>query len=285
MPEVKMSAEEMASYYLRTHHEALIRDPQDQFIAVIGPGANRSVNSFTDFAHRLGMKRAFKFLERQWTSLANRSVLDLGCGRGRWSKEYAKRGANVTGADISQEAIKLLGEEMPQHRFISGDITALEFPPETFDVGNSVTVLQHMPHWKQKIALDRLARWIKRGGFVVLLENVLAFDALHVFPHHTNEWIGMVEAAGLRCVYHHGSNFEILFRVESRILRALRARRLSNNVTAPIVSERASPSFRGRMKSAAQSSLAAASFPLEWTCQWLPLVSSTHSVMIFEKPA
>jgi len=35
-------------------------------------------------------------------------VLDLGCGRGRWSKEYAARGARVTGVDISQEAISML---------------------------------------------------------------------------------------------------------------------------------------------------------------------------------
>src|SRR6185295_535556 len=98
MPELKMSAEEMANYYLQTHHDAVIRDVCDPLIAVIGPGSNRFVNSFTDYAHRLGMKKAFNFLERRWSSLANKSVLDLGCGRGRWSKEYANRGASVTGA-------------------------------------------------------------------------------------------------------------------------------------------------------------------------------------------
>jgi SAM-dependent methyltransferase len=285
MPEAKMSADEMANYYLRVHHEVLARDAHDSLSAVIGPDANGLVNSFTDFAHRLGMKRAFTFMESQWTSLAKRWVLDLGCGRGRWSREYAKRGANVTGVDISLEAIKLLADEMPQHHFISGDIAALKFPDQTFDLVNSVTVLQHMPDPKQEIALDHLSRWVKPGGFVVLLENVLAFDAPHVFPHHADGWIRMVENTGLRCVYCHGSNFEILFRVEGRMLRALRGGRLSKGTTIPSVSGNGTSSFRRRIKSTATSTLAAASFPVEWACQWLPLASPTHSVMIFEKPA
>src|ERR1700690_3569918 len=112
----KMSAEEMSDYYLHLHQEAVRRDRGDFLAAVIGPDAKMVVNRFTDFAHRLGMKRAFSVLENQCGSLSNRSVLDVGCGRGRWSKEFAARGARVTGVDISPEAISLLATEMPQHR-------------------------------------------------------------------------------------------------------------------------------------------------------------------------
>jgi SAM-dependent methyltransferase len=285
MPEIKMSAEEVASYYLRVHQEALKRDKCDRLGAVIGPDANPWVNRSTDFAHRLGMKNIFRILESQWGSLSHRSVLDLGCGRGRWSKEYARRGAELTGVDISAEAVSLLADEMPKHHFISQDITSLSFPDESFDIVNSVTVLQHMPDWKQRVALTLLSRWLKRGGYVVLLENVLAFDAPHVFPHRANEWIEMVEATGLKCVYRRGCNFEILFRIEGRMLRALRRGRLSKGTALPSVSGTGISSFKSRTKSAATSALALASFPVEWACQWLPLASPTHSVMIFEKPA
>jgi SAM-dependent methyltransferase len=230
------------------------------------------------------MKTAFRTLESKLGSLYGRAVLDLGCGRGRWSKEYARRGAKVTGVDISPEAIKLLAAEMPQHVFVSDDIAALDFPDQSFDVVNSVTVLQHMPDWKQAFAFDLLSRWVKPGGYVVLLENVLAFDEPHVFPHRADEWIEMVEATGLKCVYRRGSNFEVLFRLKGRVFRALRGGRLCRQMTVPSVPRTAVLSYKRRIKSAALNSLAAASFPVEWVCQKVPLATPTHSVMIFVKP-
>ena len=281
-----MSAEEMASYYLRVHLDVLTRDMRDDLSAVIAPGANRFVNRFTDFAHRLGMERAFKFLESQWTSLVNRSVLDLGCGRGRWSKEYARRGATVTGVDISPQAIRILMDEMPQHRFVSADIAAVEFPDQSFDIVNSVTVLQHMPDWKQRIALDHLSRWLKPGGFAVLLENVTAFDAPHVFAHYADDWIRMVETTGLKCRSCWGSNFEVLLNVEGRVSRFLRGSRLCEKGTIPSMLPAVEAiSLKDRIKWGARTFLAIVSFPLEWTCQKLPVAKPTHRVMIFSKQA
>jgi SAM-dependent methyltransferase len=279
----KMSAEEMASYYTRAHQQALKRDRDDPLTAVIGPDSTRWVNSFTDFAHRLGMKRAFAALDSNWGSLASRSVLDLGCGRGRWSKEYAARGAAVTGVDISEEAITILAKEMPEHCFIARDITALSFPDDSFDVVNSVTVLQHMPRCKQGTALDLAARWLKRGGYLVLFENVSAFDAPHVFPHSTEEWTAMVESTGLKRVYCWGSNFEVLFRLKGRIRRLLRGNRAYGDVALPSTSPPEASSMQRRIKSAAQAVLAGVSFPVEFASQRLQLAKATHSVMIFSK--
>jgi len=187
----------------------------------------------------------------------------------------------VTGVDISPEAISLLTNEMPQHRFISEDVAALNFPDQSFDVVNSVTVLQHMPKWKQQIALALVSRWVKRGGYVVLLENVLAFDAPHVFPHCTDEWIKMVEATGLKCVYYRGCNFEILFRVKGRVLQLVRGKPLPAGTTVPSVSPTETSSIKRRINFAIASVLAGVSFPVEWACQRMPLAKPTHSVMIF----
>jgi ubiquinone/menaquinone biosynthesis C-methylase UbiE len=283
MPKTKMSAEQMGAYYRQVHHEVIDRDARDPLSAVIGPDADPLVNRFVDYAHRLGMKRAFKTLENQLGSLNGREVLDLGCGRGRWSKEYAQRGARVTGADISPEAIRLLAHEMPQHCFIAGDITELSLPDQRFDVVNSVTVIQHMPEWKQRIAFDILSRWVKPGGFVVLLENVLAFDAPHVFPHPENEWIEMVETTGLRCVYRRGSNYEVLFRVKNRLSQVLRGDRPSGQMNVPAAPRTAGLSYKRTIKAGASNALAAASFPVEWACQTVPLATPTHSLMIFGK--
>jgi len=285
MPETKMSAEQMAGYYRRVHHEVLERDARDPLRAVIGPDASHLVNRFTDFAHRLGMKTAFMMLESRLGSLHGRSILDLGCGRGRWSKEYAKRGAKVTGVDISPEAINLVAAEMPQHAFVSADIATVDFPHRSFDVVNSVTVLQHMPDCKQRIVLNRISSWVRPGGYVVLLENVLAFDVPHVFPHRGEEWIERVEATGLRCIYRRGSNFEVLFRAKAHVIRALGGGRQSEQMTVPSVSvsRTAVPSYKRRIRLAALDAVAAASFPVEWACQKVPLATPTHNVMIFAK--
>ena len=66
------------------------------------------------------MKYAFRVLE-----VRNRSVLDLGCGRGRCLKEYAARGARVTGVDLSQEVISTVAGELLEHHFIAADIAEL----------------------------------------------------------------------------------------------------------------------------------------------------------------
>jgi SAM-dependent methyltransferase len=283
MPETKMSAEQMAAYYRQVHHEVIDRDAQDPLSAVIGPDADPLVNCFIDYAHRLGMDAAFRTLESKWGSLNGREVLDLGCGRGRWSKEYAKRGAKVTGADLSPEAIRLLAAEMPQHHFIAGDITELKLSDQQFDIVNSVTVAQHMPEWKQKVAFDLISRWVRPGGYVVLLENVLAFDAPHVFPHRENEWIEMVETTGLKCVYRRGSNYELLFKARGCLSQILRGKRPSGRNNIPTVPGPAERSSMHRIKAVASNALAIASFPVEWVCQRVPIATPTHSLLIFGK--
>jgi ubiquinone/menaquinone biosynthesis C-methylase UbiE len=276
-----MSADEMMRYYTRVHRDALDHDRRDSLAAVVGPDAGAWVNRFKDFAHRLGMRRAFRTLEHTWGSLGGRAVLDLGCGRGRWCKQYAARGATVTGSDISRDVIQVLREEMPQHRFIADDVAALIFPDESFDVVNSVTVLQHMPDWKQRIVLAQSARWVKRGGYLVLFENILGFNAPHVFPHLTQEWISMVEATGLQCSGHWGSNFEALFKLYGNTLHLLQ-RNSPSGRALPLASPGPAPR-RGRLKETAASALAIASFPVESLCHLVPIAKPSHSVMIFKK--
>jgi len=276
MPASKMSAEEMTLYYRSVHQQALKRDRSDSLSPVIGPDASIWVNRFTDFAHRQGMKYAFRVLEGESVSLRNRSVLDLGCGRGRWLKEYAARGARVTGVDISQEVISMLAGELPEHHFIAADIAELTLPDKSFDLINAVTVLQHMPQAQQKIVLSKAWRWLKPGGRLVLLENTFAFDDPRVFPHRTEEWIAMVEANGFECSHRWGSNFEVLLRSARSVSQRLRG----NNPRRGVPREHAPKS---RLKSALGAALAIVSFPVEWACHRVPIAQSSHSVMMFRK--
>ena len=64
----------------------------------------------------------------------NAKVLDVGCGTGRTAAWLKKRFAlQVTGIDISPEAIALAKENVPDAEFFEGDGEFLDFPSYTFD--------------------------------------------------------------------------------------------------------------------------------------------------------
>lgn len=279
----KLTANEMGEYYTRVHRESLLRYPQDSLDAVTRNGGNLWVNRFCDYAHRLGMKKAFAYLETQWGSLSRRSVLDLGCGRGRWVKEYASHGAIVTGLDISPEAIDLLAREMPQHRFLCQDLSRFSALEATFDVVNSVTVLQHLPEETQQAVMPRIVRCLKHGGYFVALESTVDEAAPHVFPRSRSGWTQLVESAGLNLCSSWGSNFEVLFRVLAPLARLFPREPRDAMCSGLDGTFENRHSFRRQLRSGFQTTFALASFPLECALDKLPLARPTHQVMIFCK--
>jgi len=135
-------------------------------------------------------------------------VLDYGCGVGRWTRELARRGAHVTAVDFSRtmlaeakartEAAGLSGN----CRFVNSDVSSLELA-ERFDVIMGVTVLQHVlgeERLTQTVA--RLARMLRPGGRMVLVEAAPSQDYKHCDTATFNArplatYVAALEAAGL----------------------------------------------------------------------------------------
>ncbi len=67
--------------------------------------------------------------------LAGRNVLDLGCGPGRHAGQLGKRGALVTGFDLSPALLNRAQRrsDRPLH-LVRGDMRFLPFRPDSFDV-------------------------------------------------------------------------------------------------------------------------------------------------------
>jgi 2-polyprenyl-3-methyl-5-hydroxy-6-metoxy-1,4-benzoquinol methylase len=104
------------------------------------------------------------------------SVLDVGCGVGRWCRELAARGARVTGVDFSPtmiaEARRRAAElgVLERCRFLVQDLAHLD-AGEKFELVLSVTVLQHVLEPQAlRAALQRLAAHLAEGGTLILLE-------------------------------------------------------------------------------------------------------------------
>lgn len=141
----------------------------DALAAVCSYGMPGFYNRMIDLCQRLALE--------PWLRVRpGASVLDVGCGVGRWSRLLASRGARVTGIDISPtmitEARRRAGTQgVGSHcRFLVQDLAALD-AGEKFDLVLSVTVLQHiLDPAALRAALERMVAHLAAGGTLVLLE-------------------------------------------------------------------------------------------------------------------
>jgi SAM-dependent methyltransferase len=95
-------------------------------------------------------------------------VLDVACGTGVVAVTAARRGAAVTGLDLTPE---LLQEARQNARLASvdidwheGDVESLPFPPSSFDV--VVSQFGHMFAPRPEVAVDEMLRVLKPGGTI-----------------------------------------------------------------------------------------------------------------------
>lgn len=106
------------------------------------------------------------------------SVLDAGCGEGVLSVMAAKKGADVTGSDISQPNIKrcikyaLENEVKDKTNFVVADLEDLPFPDNSFDLVVSSHVLEHIPNFDK--GLKEIMRVSKKRA-VIAIPTVLNF--------------------------------------------------------------------------------------------------------------
>jgi SAM-dependent methyltransferase len=123
---------------------------------------------------------------RRWLRVRpGSSVLDVGCGVGRWSRRLAARGAYVTGVDLSPtmiaEARRRAAEEGVADlcRFEAQDLSELDARAK-FDLVLGVTVLQHiLDPAALAAAVARMTAHLAPGGRMVLLEAAPARYAKH----------------------------------------------------------------------------------------------------------
>jgi SAM-dependent methyltransferase len=70
------------------------------------------------------------------------TVLDCGCGAGRFARMAADRGASVAGIDASEKLIEIAAERVPEGDFRTGDIEALPWENASFDVVTGFSAFQ-----------------------------------------------------------------------------------------------------------------------------------------------
>jgi 2-polyprenyl-3-methyl-5-hydroxy-6-metoxy-1,4-benzoquinol methylase len=102
---------------------------------------------------------------------AGKSVLEIGCGAGIDSLEFARYGAKVTAVDFTENAVQLT-RELAQESGLPVEVARvdakrLKFAANCFDCVYSYGVLHHIPDVAQ--ALTEIRRVLKPGGKVMAM--------------------------------------------------------------------------------------------------------------------
>lgn len=144
--------------------------------------------------------------------LAGKKVLDIGCGGGILSDSMARKGADVTGIDLSSKALKVAqlhaleaGTQGVAYREISAEALAQE-QPAGFDVVTCMEMLEHVPD--PASVVRACSTLVKPGGWVFfstinrnpksfLFAIVGAEYVLRMLPKGTHEYAKMIRPSEL----------------------------------------------------------------------------------------
>ncbi|MEX1255181.1 MAG: class I SAM-dependent methyltransferase [Dehalococcoidia bacterium] len=271
-PADKLGPDDLQAYWGRVSADYLARDPEG--LAVICyAGLPRWFNAFLDRYQR----RAFDRLTAR-LRFAGADVLDLGTGVGRWATVLAQRGAaRVVGVDLEGERLALARARSSWAvDYLRMGVDGLAFPSQSFDVVNSVTVLQHVDRNVKSLAIAEAARVLRPGGHLILFERAdLADHAPHVFPESRAAWLDLCGRHGLRLVREEGDQYTPLLRLAKRVMRGSSGRtridELKRRESGPAM--------------LALRALVLLSYPLEELCQrLLPARAAMISGYLLEKP-
>jgi len=102
-------------------------------------------------------------LDELWDRAAPSSVLDVGCGEGVLTFEWAKRlgDGRVVGIDLDDPKLRAEWEQRkrPNLEFRGEEATRLSFADDEFDLAAAIEVLEHVPEPEATVAeMARVAR-------------------------------------------------------------------------------------------------------------------------------
>lgn len=135
---------------------------------IVSHGYDRIAERYVDWSVGPGLEQREKYLALLMERLPEgAAVLELGCATGLLTTRRLAERFRVTGVDISARQIQLARKNVPQARFIHADMTALKFPPASFDAITAFYCMTHVPREEHAGLLKAIAGWLRPGGLLV----------------------------------------------------------------------------------------------------------------------
>jgi 2-polyprenyl-3-methyl-5-hydroxy-6-metoxy-1,4-benzoquinol methylase len=125
-----------------------------------------------------------------------KKVLELGCGIGTDTINFARKGALVTAIDLSPESLKIAVERAKVFNvsgninFYQGNIEELSetIKPQVFDLIYSMGVIHHTPNPEK--AVEQIKKFMRIGQYSqlrIMLYSKCSYK-LFLLMHETNKW-------------------------------------------------------------------------------------------------
>jgi 2-polyprenyl-3-methyl-5-hydroxy-6-metoxy-1,4-benzoquinol methylase len=139
-------------------------------------------------------------LDELWDRAAPATVLDVGCGEGVLTVEWAERlrDGRVVGIDLDDPKLRAEWERRrrPNLEFRAEEATRLSFADDEFDLAAAIEVLEHVP--EPEATLAEMAR-VARGHLLVSVPREPLWRGLNMArgaywrdlgntPGHVNHW-------------------------------------------------------------------------------------------------
>ena len=182
----------------------------------------QELQKFSDLAHRwwdptseFRPLHEINPLRLEWINarvpLSGKKVVDIGCGGGILAESMARKGADVTGIDLSEKALKVAdlhslesGVQVRYELIAAEDLATRE--PEGFDVVTCMEMLEHVPD--PFAIVQACAALVKPGGHVFfstlnrnpksyLFAVIGAEYVLRLLPKGTHDYAKFIKPAEL----------------------------------------------------------------------------------------
>ena len=138
----------------------------------------------------------------------NTRVLDVACGTGVLFPDYIKRGAVVTGVDISPEMVKIAKKNFPEIEVLCEDAENLDFT-EKFDVVMVYNAFPHFPYPERLI--EKLSTFLRDGGRLSVAHGMSREDLLKLHNERASEVsLELPEANDLSKIFEPFFNIDII---------------------------------------------------------------------------
>lgn len=137
----------------------------------------------------------YEMMDQEAPNLQGKKLLEIGCGMGRDSAQWAKRGVKVTASDLTPNAIKYAQKyfeyEGLEAEFKVTSALNLDFPDESFDAVYSRGVI-HCTAEDITPAINEIYRVLKPGGRALIFHFYHRwswFNLLHKYGKENIEFV------------------------------------------------------------------------------------------------
>ncbi|RII28870.1 MAG: SAM-dependent methyltransferase [Geobacter sp.] len=104
--------------------------------------------------------------------ISGRDVLEIGCGKGRITRDLAKHAGRVVASDPDAGSLETARAAVAADnvQFVHAPAGVPDMPAGTFDLVIYTLSLHHVPLEKMSESLRRAARLLRKGGVIVVVE-------------------------------------------------------------------------------------------------------------------